>query len=55
MTDQSWSEIIRDNPIGKGLDAFQDLFNRICTDKTISPAPDAFGQLDQEGMTIQLH
>ncbi|KAJ2985587.1 hypothetical protein NUW58_g5449 [Xylaria curta] len=48
MTDQSRLEIIRDNPIGKGLDAFRNLFNQICTDKTISPSPEAFGQLDQE-------
>ena len=51
MTDQSQLDIIiRDNPIGKGLDAFQNLFNQICTAKAISPSPEAFGQLDLGGM-----
>ncbi|KAL7931331.1 hypothetical protein V8C35DRAFT_282676 [Trichoderma chlorosporum] len=48
MTDQSRLEIIRHHPIGKGLDAFRDSFNQICTDKTISPSPEAFGQLGPE-------
>lgn len=53
MIDQSQQKIIRDHPIGKGLDAFRDLFNQICTKRSISPAPEAFGQLDQEGTYIR--
>ncbi len=54
MADQPRSTIIEDNPIGNGLDTFRALFNTVCTDRTISRFPDALGQLDQEGMTVQL-
>lgn len=46
MTNQPRSTIIGDNPIGNGLDAVRASFNTVCTD--------ALGQLDQEGMTVQL-
>ena len=45
-----FDEVIKDNPIGKGLDAFRASFNSVCEDRT----PHALGQLDQESMTIQL-
>ncbi|KAH8585983.1 hypothetical protein B0O99DRAFT_695910 [Bisporella sp. PMI_857] len=48
MTDQAQSEILENNPIGKGLDAFRTSFNSICEDRTISCTPDALGQLAQE-------
>ncbi|KAI5927512.1 serine/threonine-protein kinase Sgk2 [Camillea tinctor] len=57
MTDQAQLDIIRDNPIGMGLDAFHNLFNQICAAKAISPSPDAFGQLDPEdvqGLALNL-
>lgn len=53
MADQSRSKIIEDNPIGKGLDAFRASFDAVCEDREIPCTPDALGQLDQEGMTIQ--
>ena len=51
MTDQAQSEILENNPIGKGLDAFRTSFNSICEDRSISCTPDAVGQLGQEGKT----
>ncbi|KAL8312995.1 hypothetical protein RB597_008976 [Gaeumannomyces tritici] len=48
MADRSRSEIIRDNPVGKGLDAFHTSFNSICEDKKVPRSPDALGRLDQE-------
>ena len=52
MTDQAQSEILENNPIRKGLDAFRTSFNSICEDRTISCTPDALGQLAQEGTTV---
>lgn len=54
MADQSRLKIIKDNPIGNGLDAFRASFNTVCADRALSRIPDALGQLDQEGMTVQL-
>ena len=54
MADQPRLEIIKDNPIGNGLDAFRASFNKVYTDRTIWRIPDALGQLDQECMTVQL-
>ena len=54
MTDQAQSEILGNNPIGKGLDAFRSSFNSICEGRSISCTPDALGQLDQEGTVSQL-
>ncbi|KAL8409990.1 hypothetical protein RB594_008182 [Gaeumannomyces avenae] len=48
MADRSRSEIIRDNPVGKGLDAFHTSFNSICKNKKVPRSPDALGRLDQE-------
>ena len=48
------SKIFKDNPIGKGLDAFRTLFNSICKDRSILCSPDTLGQLDLEGMVSQL-
>ncbi|KAK7418234.1 hypothetical protein QQZ08_011337 [Neonectria magnoliae] len=50
MADQLRSKIIEDNPIGKDLDAFRDLFNSVCEGRKISCSPDTLGQLDQEGV-----
>ncbi len=52
MTDQAQSEILENNPIGKGLDAFRTSFNSICEDRSIFCTPDAVGQLGQEGKTV---
>lgn len=41
-------EIIRDNPIGNGLDAFRASFSTVYADRTISRNPDALGQLDKK-------
>ncbi|RYP78609.1 hypothetical protein DL769_003170 [Monosporascus sp. CRB-8-3] len=48
MTDQLRSNIIKENPIGKGLDAFRISFNSICEGAHISCTPDALEQLSQE-------
>lgn len=53
MADQARSQIIEDNPIGKGLDAFCASFNSICGNKRIL-STDALGQLGQEGTVCQL-
>ncbi|KAK0631042.1 hypothetical protein B0T17DRAFT_491021 [Bombardia bombarda] len=49
MADQLRSKIIKDNPIGKGLDAFRALFISICEGANISGTLDALEQLGQEG------
>ena len=54
MADQPRLKIIKDNPIGNGLDAFRASFNTVFADRTISDIPDALGRLEQEGMTVQL-
>ncbi|KAH6618336.1 hypothetical protein B0J18DRAFT_437113 [Chaetomium sp. MPI-SDFR-AT-0129] len=46
MTDQPRLEIIKDNPIKNGLDAFRASFNTVCTDRGIPYTLDALGQLD---------
>ncbi|KAH8755415.1 hypothetical protein F5883DRAFT_571360 [Diaporthe sp. PMI_573] len=48
MVDQTRSEIIKSNPIGRGLDAFRDSFRSICEDKSISCTPDALSELGDE-------
>ncbi|KAK0621573.1 hypothetical protein B0T17DRAFT_295605 [Bombardia bombarda] len=48
MMDQSQSEIIKSNPIGKGLDPFRATFISICEERSISCSPDALGQLDRQ-------
>jgi len=50
MADRSRSKIIKENPIGKGLDAFRGSFNE---NRSIPYTPDALGQLGQEGRTVQ--
>ena len=49
MTDQPRSKIIKDNPIGKGFDAFHASFNLICKDRRISRTSDALEQLAPQG------
>ena len=53
MTDQAQLEILENNPIGKGLDAFRTSFNSVCEARSTSCTPDALGQLGQEGKTIR--
>ena len=49
MADQDRSIIIKDNPIGNGLDVFRASFNSVCNGASISCNPDALEQLGQEG------
>lgn len=53
MTDAQL-KIIESNPIGEGLNTFRASFNSICDNAGVSRTPDALGQLDQEGIIIQL-
>ncbi|KAK7420129.1 hypothetical protein QQZ08_010543 [Neonectria magnoliae] len=50
MADQLRSKVIKDNPIGKGLDAFRALFSSICEGANISSTLDALEQLGQEDL-----
>jgi len=45
MKDQAQSEILENNPIKKGLDAFRISFNSICKDRSMSYTPEALDQL----------
>lgn len=49
MAEQPRSEIIKDNPIGNGLNAFRASFNTLCTNREIPCTFDVLGQLDLEG------
>lgn len=49
MADRSQPEIIKDNPIGNGLDTFRASFNLVCDGASISCTVDALDQLGQEG------
>lgn len=53
MADQPRSKIIKDNPIGKGPDAFRILFNSIREGRSIPCLPDVLKQLGQEGKKTQ--
>ncbi|KAG8664999.1 uncharacterized protein FPOAC1_012977 [Fusarium poae] len=48
MADQPRSKVIKENPIGKGLNAFRASFNSICEAESTLCPPDALDQLDQE-------
>ncbi|KAL2171516.1 hypothetical protein VTG60DRAFT_2684 [Thermothelomyces hinnuleus] len=48
MADRSRSEIIKQNPIGSGLDAFRASFGAVCASRGILCTRDALSQLDQE-------
>ncbi|KAI1313249.1 serine/threonine-protein kinase Sgk2 [Xylaria venustula] len=50
MADDLRSKIIKDNPIGKGLDAFRTSFHSTCEDKGLSHSPDTLGQLGQQDL-----
>ncbi|KAL2755485.1 hypothetical protein ACRALDRAFT_1051127 [Sodiomyces alcalophilus JCM 7366] len=52
MVDQARLQIIKNNPIGNGLDAFRTSFNSRCegTGAGVSCHPDAFEQLGQEDL-----
>jgi len=42
-------KIIKDNPIGNGLDAFRASFSSICEGASVSCTPDSLEQLGQKG------
>ncbi|OBS20584.1 hypothetical protein FPOA_06941 [Fusarium poae] len=48
MADQPRSTVIKENPIGKGLNAFRSSFNSLCEAESTLCPPDALDQLDQE-------
>ncbi|KAH7016041.1 uncharacterized protein B0I36DRAFT_425519 [Microdochium trichocladiopsis] len=48
MADQARSQIIKENPIGKGLDAFRASFSLICEGASVPCTPDSLGRLDRE-------
>ncbi|RYP02126.1 hypothetical protein DL764_005961 [Monosporascus ibericus] len=48
MTDRPRSEILKENPIGKGLDIFRASFSSVCDDHNIPCSPDALDQLGRE-------
>ena len=54
MADQPRSEIIKDNPIGNGLEAFRTSFNTLCTDREIPCTLDALSQFDFEGSRVDI-
>ncbi|KAK0612607.1 hypothetical protein B0T17DRAFT_649038 [Bombardia bombarda] len=56
MADQSKSEIIKNNPIRKGLNAFRASFNSVCEDRSIScsDAIDQLGHEDLRNLTLLL-
>jgi hypothetical protein len=50
MANQSRSEIIKQNPIGNGLEGFRASYRSVCDSKSIPYAPDTLDQLDNEGL-----
>ncbi|RYO87915.1 hypothetical protein DL764_008794 [Monosporascus ibericus] len=50
MVDQLRSNIIKDNPIGRGLDAFRTSFSSICEGASVACSSDALEQLKQEDL-----
>ncbi len=49
MEDNLQAGIIKDSPVGKGLDAFRDLFRSMCEERGISRTSEALGQLNEQG------
>jgi hypothetical protein len=49
MADQERLEIIRNNPIGGGLELFLAFFSSLCESKDIPCSGEALDQLDDEG------
>jgi hypothetical protein len=49
MANQSQSEIIKQNPIGNGLEGFRASYRSVCNSKSIPYAPDTLDQLDHKG------
>ncbi|KAH7016362.1 uncharacterized protein B0I36DRAFT_396657 [Microdochium trichocladiopsis] len=50
MPDQARSQIIKNNPIGNGLDAFRTSFGPICEDASVPCSPDSLDRLGQEDL-----
>ncbi|KAK0712345.1 hypothetical protein B0T26DRAFT_741530 [Lasiosphaeria miniovina] len=50
MTNQPQSKIIKENPIGKGLDAFRASFHSVCESASLPHCPDALQQLSREDL-----
>ncbi|KAM0269829.1 hypothetical protein ACHAQH_009646 [Verticillium albo-atrum] len=48
MADRPWSQIIEENPIGKGLEAFGASFKSICSNRGIPSRPTSLGKLDDD-------
>ncbi|KAH6703019.1 hypothetical protein BKA61DRAFT_189254 [Leptodontidium sp. MPI-SDFR-AT-0119] len=48
MADQARSEIIKDNPIGKGLDAFRASYTAVCENQSIPSTLDSLGKLGHD-------
>ncbi|KAH6977655.1 serine/threonine-protein kinase Sgk2 [Ilyonectria destructans] len=48
MAGQNRSKVIKEHPIGNGLDSFRALFSSICEDRNISRVPDAVEHLGRE-------
>ena len=47
--DETLSEIVKDNPIGGGLDSFRSVFRSTCESKGIRPSPDSMDCLNEKG------
>ena len=52
MIDEPRLKIIRENTIGKGLDAFRASFNSVCKGTDITCSPGALELLSREGMSV---
>jgi hypothetical protein len=50
MADQPRSEVIKQNPIGNGLEGFCASYKSVYNSKSIPYAPDTLDQLDDQGM-----
>lgn len=53
MADESRSNTIQENPIGKGLDAFRTSFDSVCKSAGVASSPGALEQLSREGMSVR--
>ncbi|QLI74779.1 uncharacterized protein G6M90_00g113490 [Metarhizium brunneum] len=50
MSDQRRLELIDENPIGKGLDAFRTLFTSVCSNRNVTFTACTLGQLSNEDL-----
>jgi len=54
MANRSRAEIIKENPIGNGLDGFRALFASVCEDRSIPCITDSLDRLNDDGMVSWL-